>query len=48
MYFKSLAQLGNIEENITFNRELDKDRLAKCIESCYLNGVSLMIITVDK
>ncbi|XP_063685261.1 ATP-binding cassette sub-family C member 4-like [Bolinopsis microptera] len=27
---------GNIEENILFNRPLDKEKLNKCIESCYL------------
>ncbi|XP_063691934.1 ATP-binding cassette sub-family C member 4-like [Bolinopsis microptera] len=29
---------GNIEENILMNRPLDKDRLKRCIESCYLTG----------
>jgi len=32
--------IGNIEENIVFNRPIDKDKLNKCIESCYLTKVN--------
>ena len=32
---------GTVEENILFNRKLDKERLDKCIKSCYLTKVIL-------
>ena len=32
---------GNIEDNIRFNRPLNKDKLTECIDNCYLTRVSL-------
>ena len=33
--------IGNIQENIVFNRPLDEDKLKRCIESCYLKKVGI-------